>query len=264
MSSPLFSLIIVNYQSVQLLRRFLESWAEPLRAISHEIIVLNNDVREREMLRELALAHRGLVVQELGENQGFARASNAGAKLARGTYLFFLNPDTEYVSGSLKELETVLTTYPRSLGGVRLVDSDGSNEVWSAGSFPSLWGLFRHNCFGPPQHPVWEAKHFSYTDWVSGAALVLRRDLFEELGGFDERFFLYFEDVDLARRARSRGIVAWRSPCITIRHRGGGSHTGTTVQKQTYHTSQRQYFAKHRGQLETSLLTLAQHLFLRR
>lgn len=264
MSPPFFSLIVVNYQSAKLLERFLQSWAEPLRTISYEIIIVNNDTRETEVLRELALVHPSVTVQELGENRGFARASNAGAVIARGTYLCFLNPDTEYIDGSLPALETVLAMYPRSLGGVRLIDGRGNNEAWSAGPFPTLWRLMWQNCFGPPRQPVWEATDFALTDWVSGAALIMPRVIFEELGGFDDHFFLYFEDVDLARRARSRGILTWRSPLLTIQHKGGGSHTGAALQKQAYYESQRRYFAKHRGQLETTLLTLAQRLFLRR
>lgn len=260
MPTPLFSLLFVNYQSATLLKRAIASWEGALENVSHEIIVINNDPKEASAVNALAEGDK-VIVKNLSENVGFGAANNRAAAMAKGQWLFLLNPDTEYEGGSIEGLIPVLESYPESLGGVCLIDGDGKGEVWSGGKFPTLWQLVRHRLFGTPLRPLWNEPTFTETDWVSGAALIVSRSSFEKLGGFDEDFFLYFEDVDLAKRAKQSGMSVWRSPALTVRHQGGASHNEHSKQKQVYYKSEYRYFFKHRSLLEARCFWWLQKIF---
>lgn len=259
MPTPFFSLIFVNYQSLHLLKRSISSWQQSLGAISHEIIVVNNDVNENQGIQELAVPEY-IFVKNLGANTGFAVANNEGAKLARGQWLFFLNPDTEYVSGSLEQLQSFLRLSPQSMGGLRLLNQQGKTEPWSAGRFPTLFNILCNNVFGAPKKAAWNQSEFALVDWVSGAALLIEKEFFQSIGGFDEDFFLYFEDVDLARRVAKQDKAVWRSPLVTVLHQGGASQIDRKRQKSFYYASQRTYFEKHRPWIEAQMLAWLQKL----
>lgn len=249
MPTPLLSLLFVNYRSVSLLKQAIASWELPLKDFQYEIIVVNNDPDENEAIENLALSGK-VVVKNIGKNIGFGAANNVAATLAQGEWLFLLNPDTEYVAGSIEELLPVLEAYPDSLGGVCLVNDSGKEEMWSGGYFPTLWKLLQYHLMGPPSQAPWNQSKFVETDWVSGAALLISRENFRQLNGFDESFFLYFEDVDLAWRAKQSGLMVWRSPVLTVCHRSGASHSEQSQQKRVYYESEQRYFSKHRPVFE--------------
>ncbi len=259
MTSPFFSLIFVNYQSARLLKRAIASWEAPLRNFAYEIIIVNNDSQENEAITALAVPDK-VIVKNLNENVGFGKANNQAAELARGKWFFLLNPDTEYLNGSIEALLPVLEAYPLSLGGIRLVDGKGREELWSAGPCPTLFRLIRNHLLGPISPLPWAEPVFHEIDWVSGAALFVSRESFQILGGFSEEFFLYFEDVDLAKRAEYVGIARWRYPGLTVRHIGGASQGIQSTQKAVYYASERQYFKKHRPWLETKMLSCLHQL----
>jgi GT2 family glycosyltransferase len=108
-------------------------------------------------------------------------------------------------------------------------------------------------------HP-WRAQSIERVDWVSGAALAISREFFDAIGRFDEAFFLYFEDVDLARRAFDAGGWVGVYPSIEFRHVGGQSHRTFREKKQAYYTGQRRYFRKWRPAYELVLLSLGQRI----
>lgn len=256
MTDPTFSLIFVNYQSAKHLTRALCSWQ---RVFSEaEFVVVNNDKNEQAVLDRLAKEHPFRLINL--PNVGFGTACNEGSRVARGDYLFFLNPDTEYLSGSIKGLELILKSRPQSIGGVGLVGANLYEEAWSSGKFPNIWRIADKLFFGSPKKPYWCRKTFDFPQWVSGAALVVKRDFFSMLGGFDENFFLYFEDVDLCHRAKLCGGEVWRTPFFQVKHLGGSSHTEKKEQKRAYYRSQEHYFSKYRPAWEFWLLKLAHRM----
>lgn len=261
MTQPLFSLIFVNYRSAERLARSLPSWQRAFAGIAAEYIIVNNDTFEEQAVDAVAREAQACRVLHLGANYGFGQASNRGATLASGRYLFFLNPDTTYQRGSPHSLLALFQTWPRSIGGIGLIDRTGRPERWSAGLAPTFVGLLKGRLLGRFWWPLWEAPHFSRPDWVSGAALLIPRTLFQSMNGFDERFFLYFEDVDLCQRVRQEGGVVWRTPFFAVEHDGGGSQDTERSQKEAYFKSQRQYFAKHRPAWEGRALGFFQQLF---
>lgn len=261
MTPPTFSIIFVNYRSAGHLAQSLTSWKKAFDTMLVEWIVVNNDDTESEMLDRLA-AGTSLRVVSTGGNYGFGRACNVGAQQAKGTYLLFLNPDTKFFSGDPQELLEVFRLHPRSLGGVALIDQRGRDERWSAGRFPTLGRLISQQFFPMGRQKFCQRKNLTFPDWVSGAGLVVPRKIFTDLGGFDEKFFLYFEDVDLCQRAHRAGVSVWRSPFFVVQHVGGASQGTQQAQKQAYFTSQKKYFVKHRPRWESRILVLLQQLFL--
>lgn len=262
---PAISFVFVNFRSAALLGRSLASVhaVASREGIPAEYIIVNNDQGERAFIDALASAHAATpqVVHQT-TNEGFGRANNIGARIANGEVLFFVNPDTEIVKGGLWGLLAAFAYRPQALYGMALRRVTGEREPWSSGAFPSLLRIILSHLMPGLLPAPWRARQVQQTDWVSGAALAIRREFFQSLGGFDEAFFLYFEDVDLARRAAEASGWVGVYPFIELQHVGGQSHKSFREKKQAYYTGQRQYFRKWRPRYETMLLSLGQ--FLRR
>jgi len=159
-----------------------------------------------------------------GRNRGFARAVNEGCRRARGQWFLLLNPDVrvpeEFLDRVLATAERIAAAQPRAgVVGFRLRHADGSRQG-STGPYPTLRsvvsGLFRRRSRRRCR-PL-KGRHRRQVPWVTGCCLLVRRDCWRELGGFDEDFFLYYEDVDLCRRARAAGWSVWYEPTVKVTH----------------------------------------------
>lgn len=254
------SFISVNFHSVSSLRRCLTSLEGYLAQtrISAEYIVVNNDSAEHDLVEGLKRDFPRLKTIHSLENIGFGRANMLGSQIAAGNLLFFINPDTVFLEGSFAGLLAAFHYRPKAVYGMALETPEGNREPWSAGSYPGLSSLFRANFGLYPRPFPWEAKAVQAVDWVSGAALAIQKDFFHSLDGFDSHFFLYFEDVDLARRAKERGGYVGVYPFLHFLHAGGQSHRSIPAQKKHFHKSQLRFFIKWRPWYESALLLLAQ------
>lgn len=254
---PEFSIIFVNHRSADVLKRAilsLDSCDVPSTAL--EMIVVNNDPDEENRVRKLSQEF-GFRTLFLTENRGFAHAANAAAAVATGKIVGFINPDTEFVSGSLLMASRFFQANPEvGIVGARLITEEGKPEAWSAGPPLSLLRLFRNNIGLPSGRRQWRSRCTRAVGWVSGGALFIRRELFRSLGGFDDEYFLYFEDMDLCLRARAIGSKTVVFPSIVFRHDGGTSFRSVTEKKKAYYDSQDRYFGIHRPSVERFLLRL--------
>lgn len=240
--NPRYSLIVVNFQSAVVFGRMLRSL--PASFLSEgEVLLVNNDVREQGFLERMLHQCPGVRIIDAGGNGGFARACNRGAQEASGEVLFFLNPDTHFIQGSFQELFSVFETGDGVIIAPRLLQRNRS-EPWSSGRIVSPLQIFLQNLIPLPS--FWSFVSRRSLGWVSGAALILSRRDFERLGGFDEAYFLYYEDVDLCRRAKARGMVILKNQDVVLSHRGSVSHAGRTEeQKRVYFRSQERYIGKY-------------------
>ncbi|MEI7749736.1 MAG: glycosyltransferase family 2 protein [Candidatus Moraniibacteriota bacterium] len=254
---PDFSLILVNYRSADMLERALLSLQHPdVLDGRMEIIVANNDISEQERIRDLSEYFHFRVVF-LPENNGFGNAANQAASVANGNIIGFINPDTELKAGSLDLVLRFFKLHPEvGVVGGSLVSQDGVREAWSTGKPMTLFRLLRNQSALCSGRKYWENKRPISVGWVSGGLLFIRSELFRELLGFDERFFLYFEDMDLCVRAGKNGFRTVFFPNLSFFHTGGASLDSDSVRKRIYYESQDQYFAKHRPRVEGFLVSL--------
>jgi GT2 family glycosyltransferase len=221
--APVVSVVIPAYGNLPHTLACLRSVAAcpPERPI--EVIVVD-DASPVDMVVELSKV-RGLRVLRNASNLGFVGACNAGAAAARGAFLLFLNNDTQVTPGWLDHLVDFLEAHPvAGIAGSRLVYPDGRLQESGAWIFSdgSAWNIGRFERRSAPEH-----RYARQVDYVSGASLMIRRDLFDGLGGFDTRFAPgYYEDADLAFAVRHAGLQVWSVPSSTIIHAEGISSLG--------------------------------------
>jgi GT2 family glycosyltransferase len=189
-------------------------------------------------------ASPALTVIRNAENRGFAAACNQGAAGAEADFLLFLNPDTRLMPGALERPAAYLLA-PENAGvgivGIQLIDEMG-HVARNTARMPTAWSMIGASIGLDRLMPSVFPPHFA-TDWphdetravdqVMGAFMLMRCPLFKALGGFDERFFVYFEDLDLAQRARQRGFASVYLATAQAFHRGQGT-TASAIDKRTY------------------------------
>src|SRR5579875_1362010 len=189
--------------------------------------------------RELIRARYGerVTIIENRANLGFGAACNRAIERTSAPYVFFLNSDAELKDRALVEIVRFMEMHPRcGIAGPRIYDHAG-NVAESCGEFDTWIGAFlRSSAWG--EWPVlrryangaalraWDYRSARRVDLVIGAAMAVRREVFRTIGLFDERFFLYHEEVDLAHRARDAGYETWFVPESEAIHEGGGSSGG--------------------------------------
>jgi GT2 family glycosyltransferase len=226
------SVLIVNFRAYEDLERCLQSLDGQLRA-GDDVIVLDN---ESQPALAAAVGRKFPVATIIPSdvNLGFAAGVNIAARHARNPFLLLLNPDTVVEGPLLVVLEEYLASHPdTAVVGPRVVNGDGSIQP-SARAFPGFSTLLGgRSAWFTRQYPdnPWARRNLLgltaraplRVDWLSGSCLMTRRDVFERLGGFDESFFLYWEDADYCRRVSDLGLHRTYLPSVSVRHFGGGS-----------------------------------------
>ncbi|HPN96210.1 MAG TPA: glycosyltransferase family 2 protein [Candidatus Moranbacteria bacterium] len=254
------SIVVVNFKSKKHLEKCLFSLEEKIRpCMPIEIIIVNND--EKENLDSFSLRENVIVVSP-GKNLGFGAANNLGAKKASGEILLFLNPDTQVLSDNISKILEEFNNINLGALGPRLLDKNNKIQEWSAGKEMNFWRLILNNLGFKTGKKIWESEKKTKADWVAGTALFVRRNLFLSLGGFDEGFFMYFEDMDLCKRIRKAGKYILYHPHFSIWHLGGESYEDKKSQKKDYYVSQDYYFQKHYGKIQASLVKFMRIIFI--
>jgi N-acetylglucosaminyl-diphospho-decaprenol L-rhamnosyltransferase len=209
--SPRLSVVIVNYclwtETAKLVRQVVA--APCTRQGEVEVVVVDNDSPPHEFDRALRRL-RGVSLRCWKQNRGFARAVNEGCRLSRGGWVLLLNPDIslsrDFLDGVLRLAERLEAAQPRvGVVGFQLRNADGSRQL-SSGPFPALAKtLARLTLPRPIRKYHFLSVRGRQVPWVTGCCMLLRRECLERLGGFDSDYFLYYEDVDLCRRAWNLG-----------------------------------------------------------
>lgn len=217
---PSISVIVINFDGRQWLPDCLDALAAQRDAPPFETVVVDNGSTDGSVAF-LRTRYPGVRVIETGSNLGFAAGNNAGVRAAHGEWIAFLNNDTVAEPDWLARLWCAQAAHPEfALMTSRLVFMHDASIVDSAGDgYLRAGGAFKHG-YGAP------AAAFETSREVFGAcggAFMIRRDAFDALGGFDDRFFMVYEDVDLSYRARLRGLRVWYAADAIVRHAGSGS-----------------------------------------
>jgi GT2 family glycosyltransferase len=227
--------VIVSYNS----RETLRAAVEPLLALDGVAVTVVDNASTDGSLEAIADLD-GVRAIDSGRNGGFGFGCNLGAAAGEGSYLLFINPDARIDAASLAALAAVLDRSPSvGLVGPQLREEDGAlvpsmrryqrlGSVWATALFlhrfvrRAAWAneiLHDPAAYAAPASP----------EWLSGACMLVRRSVFEELGGFDDGFFLYCEDMDLCRRVRAAGYEVRYEPGAVARHEGGASAPRTSL-----------------------------------
>lgn len=264
------SVIIVNWNTVELLRACLRSLQQFPPADTHEIIVVDNASSDGspDMVRSEFPAVRLLA---LDANLGFSRGNNAGIDVAAGEYIFLLNSDTEVRANALQRMMDYMDAHPDvAATGAKLVSPDGSIQE-SCRAFPShrtalfnrkslLTRLFPQNRYSR-QYLLTDEQRLQTreVDWVMGAALMTRRSVIDKVGALDPDFFMYAEDVDWCYRMHKAGGKIVYLPDAAIMH-----HYEKSARKAPFrmnlqrHKSMWLFYKKHyRGGILLDAATLA-------
>jgi GT2 family glycosyltransferase len=190
------------------------------------------------------------------KNIGFAKGINTAAKQANGEYLFFLNSDADLTNNGIQEIVSFMDSSPSiGIGGGILLNADGSRQR-SYGSFYTLSVAIKMLIGG--DRLEMQGKQYSKptrVDWTSGGYMVIKNNLFKELGGFDENFFMYMEDVELCYRAHKAGYKTYIFPQAVAIHKQHGSANRSFAIERIYEGLM-YFYKKHKSVVEYTLLKL--------
>lgn len=251
------SIIIVNWKVKDLLEKCLRSIFEQTKNISFEIFVVDNNSGDGSV--EMIQAKFPQVnLTASAENLGFAKGNNLAIKKARGRYVLLLNPDTEILDNALEKMVRFMDAHPEcGIAGCKLLNPDLSLQP-SVRAFPSfasqIFILLKIHHLFPHSKAMYKylVQDFDYektqeVDQVMGAFMMIRREAIEKIGLLDEKFWIWFEEVDFCKRAEAAGFKILYTPEAKIIHLYGQSFKqamGVKKQK-NFNRSLSYYFKKH-------------------
>jgi len=260
MNPPEIAAILVNYNAGGELARALRSIADEMVGRSWEALVVDNASSDGSGASVADFAPMVQLVQNTA-NVGFSRGVNQGVAASTAPLVLIMNPDCRLVAGAVATLRSVLDARPDcAIVGPRILNPDGSVQGSARGDPDMLTGLFGRTAllgrlvpFLPvakrnvvAEEAIRSGEQSVVVDWLSGACMLARRTALEQVRGFDERFFLYWEDADLCRRLRLHGHHVRYVPSATAIHRvGQSSRTARTFAIRAFHRSAYLYYATH-------------------
>ena len=257
--TPSVAAVLVNFNAGDELRVALQSIADELRGQAWECAVVDNAATDGSSVIAEEFAPQVRLLRN-AQNVGFGRGVNQGVAATTAPLVLIINPDCRLVAGALGALSADLAAHPDcAIVGPRILSPDGSVQGSARGDPDMLTGVFgRASALRRllPWLPVSKRNVVDETvanatgsvvvDWVSGACMLARREALAKVGGFDERYFLYWEDADLCRRLRHAGYHTRYLPTATAVHRVG--HSSSTVRPaaiRAFHESAYLYYATH-------------------
>jgi GT2 family glycosyltransferase len=235
------AVVIVAYNSADYICECVESVLSERRNVTQQVIVVDNASKD-DTVERIRARFLNMQILEPGRNLGFAAGVNHGARHADAEFVLLLNPDTVIRNHAIDEIVTFARNHPgHGLYGGRTLRPDGSLEPSSCWGQPTLWSMAlfglgittlfpKHPWLDPESLGAWKRDTVREVGVVTGCFLLAPKTVWDELGGLDERYFMYGEDVDLAMRARARGYRAVICPTAELVHEVGLS-SDTPVHK---------------------------------
>lgn len=256
---PTIAAVLVNYNAGPELRQALESIADEAGGGSWEGVVIDNASSDGSGDQVLAFAPHVRLIRNT-QNVGFGRGVNQGVAATTAPLVLIMNPDCWLRAGALGTLVAELERHPDcAIVGPRILNPDGSVQGSARGDPDMLTGLFGRSTWlrrvlprsGVARRNVVledaaDGGASRVVDWLSGACMLVRRDAFVRVRGFDEGYFLYWEDADLCRRLRASGHHVRYVPAATAVHRvGHSSRSANALATRAFHASAYRYYATH-------------------
>jgi N-acetylglucosaminyl-diphospho-decaprenol L-rhamnosyltransferase len=255
--APDLAVVVVNYNTGHYLARCLRSAVDSAGDARLEVVVVDNASVDGSADHGLT-GHPEIRLIRNDTNRGFAAAANQGMRDTSAPFILLLNPDAEVLSGTLGGLVKVARDHARA-GAIGALVRDPDGGVYpSARKIPTLGEALGHAFLGPfisnrfsraYTMADWDRRTERSVEWVSGSCVLLRREALDEVGLFDEGYFMYVEDVDLCTRLRRAGWDVRFSPELEVLHIGGVSTGGYRSRRMTLEHSRSiyRYFVKFRA-----------------
>ncbi|MFN2286093.1 MAG: glycosyltransferase family 2 protein [Anaerolineae bacterium] len=265
--SAVLSVIIVNWNVRDLLQRALTSvYASWDNRMGLEVIVVDNASHD-DSVAMLRTTFPDVQVIANTENRGFTGGNNQGLAAATGEYLLLLNPDTEIIADALPRMVDYIRAHPDvGMVGPQLLNPDGSVQS-SRRHFPSLPVLFLESTWLEKLTPRKLLRHYyaqaqpddaiQDVDWITGAAMLARREAFAQVGGMDEGFFMYSEELDWCRRIRDTGWrIVYFPEARIVHHEGKSSEQVVPARHIYFQSSKVRYTRKYHGSAIAEILRI--------
>lgn len=249
------SIIIVNYNVKEFLANLFDTLYKALEGIESEIIVVDNDSRDgsQEYIKQ---NHPSVKLLEMRENLGFSKANNVGLKIAKGKYLLLLNPDTLVREDTFKTMmEAMDKDDSIGMAGCKILNPDGTLQLACRRSFPSPWvsfcritglsSLFPNSKLFARYNLTYLNEDESYeVDAISGSFMMLKREVYERIGGLDESYFMYGEDLDWCFRVQKSGYKVYYIHSTQIIHYKGESTKRSSIDETRHFYNAMHLFVK--------------------
>jgi GT2 family glycosyltransferase len=252
--TPELAAVIVNYNAGPELRVALRSIAQEMAGRPWEAVVVDNASTDGSSDYVWEFAPHARVLSNTA-NVGFGRGINQGVQATSAPCILMMNPDCRLEPGAVQTMAAELESRERcAIVGPRVLDPDGAEQGSARGDPDMLTGLFGRTGLlrillpsaAVSRRNVVNSGASATVDWVSGACMLVRRSAFDEVGGFDPRYFLYWEDADLCRRLRARGYEIRYLPAAAAVHQvGHSSRTARAASIKAFHESAYLYYATH-------------------
>lgn len=257
------SIILVNYNSTDMLINAISSIHEHTRGVTYEIIVIDNASPDNGYIKLKNVIQDNTTLIQCKQNLGFGGANNIGLKIAKGKYILFLNPDTILLNNAIYIYKSYIEQHIHNrigaLGCILLDEKKSPGNSYN--SFLTPIGIIR-DCLRLNNMPRFKNIHAPINvDFITGAALFVPAKILHEIGTFDEQFFMYCEEVDLEKRMADNGYQRIIIPGPLIIHYDGGSfdkkNKRSAHRRYTYDTSRMLYIKKYFTPWKYSLFRIA-------
>jgi len=256
------SIIIINYHQQDLLFKCVDSIYKTIKSYPFETIIIDNSTDED--INHLCNKYNNLKIIE-NRNEGFSQANNIGAGQSNGEYLLFLNADTIVKNDFLKNLIEIFDDKNIGAIGLKLYNEDGTFQLsfWKENTFfneiqnkknEKAFKQRNLNIIGRFES---EYQNVSKVDWITGAAMLVRKEIFNKIGGFDEDYFLFYEDADICKWLKMEGYKIIFYPFSKIIHLKGENINEQFIKTTYLYSKQSQliYYKKHNNFFNRVLLT---------
>lgn len=253
------SIVILSFNTSKLLYECLRSTQKALSTFDHEIIVVDN-LSQDDSVEMVKREFKEVKLIQNTKNEGFAKGCNLGAKHAKGKYLLFLNSDTEMKIDSLSGMVAILDKDENvAVVGGLLKNFDGTSQR-SFGPFYGIKEVVLMLFGGEKAELTFHHKNdASAVDWVSGGFMMVRKEIFDTIHGFDEHFFMYIEDMELCYRIKKRGYAVIHDPKSSVSHLGQGSSNKGFAIVHIY-KGLRYFYKKHKDVVSYAILVCLLYL----
>ena len=259
--NKLISVVTVNYNGFEETCNFIDSWEKHIKSVNYEIIIVDNGSKTDESIL-LKNKYPDIITIRSERNLGFAGANNLGVLNTKGDLVFFLNNDVLIIDDNLEQFASYLEASSKIAGISPLILNNDANKTIQYGGYTSLNSITLRNRAINERSANYSISKPVKTEFLHGAAMLIKKEAMEDAGPMDEEYFLYYEEMDWCMKFKKRGYELWMVPTFKIVHNNSSTIGLDNPLKTYYITRNRLLFAyKNYSKYQLFLITLY-HIFV--